>query len=294
LERGTPPLKPAPFAYVRAEALAHVHELLTEHGSAARLLAGGQSLMPALNMRLAAPSVLIDINALEDQAHIAVDANCIRIGALVRHAQLERSRLVSEALPLLSQAIMHVAHPAIRNRGTFGGSLALGDPAAELPACCLALEATMIAAGPEVERRIPAAEFFVDLYETALMPGEVLLGAEFAPRAADEHCAFVEIARRHGDYATVGVTLAARVAGGVATELRLVFFAIDRIPKLAASAASCLTRCTIDATALARAKDALRHDLDPLPDVYHGAQTKLHLAAVVLERALARLPLQRA
>ncbi len=279
---------------MRAQSLAHVHDLLTEHGSAARLLAGGQSLIPALNMRLAAPSVLIDINALQDHAQIAADADCIRIGALVRHAQLERSDLVAAALPLLSRAIVHVAHPAIRNRGTFGGSLALGDPAAELPACCLALEATMIAAGPAGERHIPAAKFFVDLYETALTPDEVLIGVECAPIASDAHCAFIEIARRHGDYATVGLALEARIAEGMATELRLAFFAIDRVPRLAPLAASCLPRCAIDAAALARAKDALRQDLDPLPDVYHGAHTKLHLAGVVLERALATLPLQHA
>jgi len=287
-------LKPAPFAYVRAQALAQVHELLTEHGPAARLLAGGQSLVPALNMRLAAPSVLIDINPLVDYAYIATDADRIRIGALVRHAQLERSELVAEALPLFSRAIVHVAHPAIRNRGTLGGSLALGDPAAELPACCLALEATLIAAAPAGERRIPAAEFFVDLYETALKPDEVLLGVECAPRAADAHCPFLEIARRHGDYATVGLALEARITEGIATELRLAFFAMDRVPRLAPAAASCLTHCAIDAAALARAKDALRQDLDPMPDVYHGAQTKLHLAGVVLQRALAMVPLQRA
>jgi carbon-monoxide dehydrogenase medium subunit len=277
---------------VRAQTLAQVHALMTEHGAQARLLAGGQSLVPALNMRLAAPSLLIDINALTDYAHIVAGPHRVRIGALVRHAELERSELVRAALPLFSHAIVHVAHPAIRNRGTLGGSLALGDPAAELAACCLALDATMVAAGPSGERLIPAGAFFVDLYETALAPDEVLLGIECA-RAADRRCAFVEIARRQGDYATVGLALEARMHEGVATELRLAFFAIDRVPKLAVQAASCLTQRPIDAAALARAKEALREDLDPLPDAYHGAGTKLHLAGVVLERALAALASER-
>jgi carbon-monoxide dehydrogenase medium subunit len=287
-------LKPAPFGYVRAEAVSQVHELLAEHGAQARILAGGQSLVPALNMRLATPSVLIDINALQDYAHISAGEDRICIGALVRHAQLERSQLIAQALPLLSQAVAHVAHPAVRNRGTIGGSLALGDPAAELTACCVALDATIIAGGPERERRIPAAEFFVDLYETALEPHEMLLGVECAPLAADAHCAFAELAWRHGDYATVGLALHARIDQGIAREMKPVFFAVDRVPRLAANAALCLTGGPVNAAALGRAREALRHDLDALPDVYHGAQTKLHLAGVVLERALGTLPLQRA
>lgn len=286
-------MKPAPFAYVRAETLDQVHELLAQYGPDAKLLAGGQSLVPALNMRLATPAVLIDINGLGEHGGIVATGEQVRIGALVRHAQLERSALVAETLPLLAQAIGYVAHPAVRNRGTFGGSIALADPAAELPACCLALDATFIAAGPKGERAIRAEQFFRDLFETDLAPDEVLLGARCSRLGTDEHCAFLEIARRHGDYATAGVAVKARIVDGLASELRLAFFAIDRFPKLAARAAACLTQRSLDGGAIAEAKAALRDDLEPMADVYHGAQTKLHLAGVALERALCALPLRR-
>jgi carbon-monoxide dehydrogenase medium subunit len=285
-------VKPAPFAYVRAQALVHVHELLERYGPDAKLLAGGQSLLAALNMRLASPGVVIDINGLDDHAGIGIHDESIRVGALVRHAQLERSRPVADAVPLLAEAIAHVAHPAIRNRGTFGGSLALADPAAELPACCLALDATLIVASAAGERRIRAADFFLDLFETALGPRDVLLGAEFTRLRPDEHCAFVEIARRHGDYAAAGIAVKARIVDGVASELRLAFFAIGRTPTLAEATASSLVGRVPDRNALAAAKAALRQDLEPMPDLYHGVQTKLHLAGVVLERALAALPLR--
>jgi carbon-monoxide dehydrogenase medium subunit len=286
-------LKPAPFAYVRAESLAHVHALLAEHGEEAKLLAGGQSLVPALNMRLATPSLLVDINGLDGLGRVDAGPDEIAIGALVRHAEIERSARVAEALPLLSRAIVHVAHPAIRTRGTFGGSIALADPAAELPACCLALDASFVVASSAGERRIPASAFFLDLFETALAPDEVLLRAQIPRLAPGEHCAFMEIARRHGDYASAGVALKARIDEGVATELRLAFFGVGRVPRLAPMAAACLAGRALDAAALARAKEALRSELEPMADTYHTADTKLHLAGVVLERALAALPLAR-
>lgn len=286
-------VKPAPFAYVRAQSLAHVHELLARHGADAKLLAGGQSLVPALNMRLACPAVLIDINGLDRYAHIEHHADRVRIGALVRHTGIEHSPELARAAPLFTKAVAHVAHPAVRNRGSFGGSLALADPAAELPACCLALDATLIVAAAAGERRVRAVDFFRDMFETALGPQDVLLGAECMPAAPDEHCAFVEIARRHGDYASAGLAVKARIADGVASELRLAFFAIGRVPKLATTAAGCLTQRPLDRAALAQAKAALRHDLAPLSDLEHGVQTKMHLADVVLERALAELPLRR-
>ena len=278
---------------MRAETLAHVHALLAAHGAEAKLLAGGQSLVPALNMRLATPSLLIDINGLDAYAHIDATVDEIAIGALVRHAGIERSALLAEALPLLPQAIAQVAHPAVRTRGTLGGSLALADPAAELPACCLALDARFVAASSAGERSIPVGEFFLDLFETALAPHEVLLGARIPRLAPGEHCAFVEIARRHGDYATAGVALKARIAEGIATGLRIVFFGVGRVPRLATRTAACLAGRAFDAAALAHAKEALRTELEPMADVDHGAETKLHLAGVVLERALAALPLGR-
>jgi aerobic carbon-monoxide dehydrogenase medium subunit len=244
-----------------------VFELLARPG--AKLLAGGQSLVPALNMRLAAPELLIDITALGELKTIVRTSTGLRIGALVTHAMLERSPQVAEQAALLSQAAAQVAHPAIRNRGTLGGSLALADPAAEYPACALALEATFLIAGARGERRLPAREFFRGLFETDIRADEVLIGAEF-PRA--ERSVFLELARRHGDYAIVGI---AAVAHGASR--RFAFCGVGATPVLAQGASR--------ASSLDAALQALRQDLDPPADLYHTSATKLHLAGVLLSRA---------
>src|SRR5207247_4276939 len=153
--------------------------LLQKHGDDARVLAGGQSLVPMLNFRVTAPKVLVDINRIGSLAGIKVTKGFVRIGALARHVELERSADIARHLPLVAQAMPHIAHPAIRNRGTFGGSCALADPAAELPACALALGATFVAAGKKGERRIAARDFFKGLYATALQAGELLGAAGF-------------------------------------------------------------------------------------------------------------------
>jgi len=235
----------------------------------ARILAGGQSLIPSLNMRLATPELLVDITGLRELASISRTANGLRIGALVTHAILERSPEVAEDIPLLAQAAAEVAHPAIRNRGTLGGSLALADPAAEYPACALALEATIVLAGPRGERRVPASRFFQGLFETDIQPGELLIAAEF-PRA--DRSVFLELARRHGDYAIVGI--AAVESKGAR---RFAYCGVGATPVLAAGASR--------ATTLDAALQALRQDLHPVADLYHSAATKLHLAGVLLSRA---------
>jgi len=282
-------LKAPAFAYVRAETLEHVHEVLARFGAEAKLLAGGQSLVPALNMRLAAPAVLIDINTLSELNRIEERTDGLRIGALTRHASLEHSALVAEHLPAIAQAMPHVAHVAIRNRGTLGGSLAFADPNAELPACCLALGASMIASSVRGERRIAAEAFFVDLYETALAPDEILIAVEFPRRPARERQIFMELARRHGDYATGGLALAVQMTDGVVAGMQAAFLGAHRTPKLAQRAARCLVGQALGADALETAREALREDLDPLADIYHTAATKLHLAGVLFERALDRL-----
>ena len=220
-------------------------------------------------MRLAAPELLVDITGLRELASIERRANALRIGALVTHATLERSREVAEHAPLLAQAAAEVAHPAIRNRGTLGGSLALADPAAEYPACALALEATLVLAGPRGERRVAARDFFRGLYETDVRPGELLVAAEF-PRI--ERSVFLELARRRGDYAIVGIA-------GVANKGARCFAycGVGPTPVLATNASR--------ATTLDAALQALRQDLNPAADLYHSAATKLHLAGVLLSRA---------
>jgi len=269
-------LKAPSFAYARPRALAEALELLARHGEAARVLAGGQSLIPSLNMRLSAPALLVDINGLAELKGIKAGKDTIRIGALTTHTEIERSEAVRQHLPLLAEAVRHVAHPAIRNRGTIGGSLALADPAAEYPACVLALDATLVVRGGKGDRRVKAADFFKGLFETALEPGELLAAVEFRMPGKDERSAFFELARRHGDYAIVG--LAAFAGNG--TKRFAYFGAADR---------AVLAHNAAKAKDLESAKAALARDLRPPADLYHSSETKLHLARVLLERAWTRL-----
>jgi carbon-monoxide dehydrogenase medium subunit len=266
-----------------------VFDALDEHGEEARLLAGGQSLMPALNMRLAQPAILVDINHVAELRGIAeAGGGRIRIGALTRHAELGRAALVRERLGLLHDAVPHIAHPAIRNRGTFGGSLALADPAAELPACAVALGAEILLASRRGLRRVQAAEFFRGLYETARRPDEVVAGAEFPPARGGERSVFLELARRRGDYAMVGLAARATVDGGVARDLRLVFLGVAAKPALAGAAAAAASGRK-PAEAIPAAQEALAGDLDPVGDLHADPATKLHLARMLLGSALRAL-----
>jgi carbon-monoxide dehydrogenase medium subunit len=240
-------------------------------------------------MRLAAPQLLIDINGLDALAGIRFDGRVVRIGALTRHRALERSPLVAQHLPLVHRAMPHVAHAAIRNRGTFGGSIAYADPAAELPACCVALDAQFVLASRRGERRVAARDFFRGLYETALQPDEVLVAGEFPARAAGERAAFGELARRHGDFAIVGLAAHARGADRVLSALRLVFFGVGAQPVMATAAAAELEGRPHSAETVARARAALAQDLDPVDDIHHSAATRMQLARVLLERVLDEL-----
>jgi carbon-monoxide dehydrogenase medium subunit len=264
-------LKAAAFAYAKPSSVAQALELLERHGEAARVLAGGQSLIPSLNMRLSSPALLVDIGGLAELKQISIRGQRLSIGALVTHSTLERSPEVAKHVPLLAQAVPHVAHAAIRNRGTIGGSLALADPAAEYPACALALDAQIVLRGSKGERRVRAQDFFKGLFETDLGPGEIVAAAEFPLAGPGERSVFLELARRHGDYAIVGL------AAFRGAETRLAFLNVGPTAVLAKGAASKKT--------LAEAKEALKKDLAPTPDLYNSAATKLHLAGVLLERA---------
>jgi carbon-monoxide dehydrogenase medium subunit len=279
-------MKPSPFAYAKPSSLNQVFDLLAAHGDGARLLAGGQSLIPTLNLRLSAPALLIDINGLGQLSGIAVDGDVIRIGALTRHSAVERSPDIARHLPLIAEAMRHIGHPAIRNRGTFGGSLAFADPAAELPACSVALDATLVLASRTGRRRVAAREFFKGLYATALQPGEILLGAEFPALAPGYRSRFAELSRRHGDYAMVGLATHGRVAGGKVSDLRLVFFGVGTKPVIAAEATRLLEGEPVTNDRLGRAAAALAHDLDPPDDLNGTGATKRHLAAVLLQRVI--------
>jgi len=280
-------VKAPSFAYAKARNIAEVFDLLDKHGEDARILAGGQSLMPTLNFRLSKPAVLIDINGLSDLSGIRETANAISIGALTRHATVEASPLIAKHVPLVAAAMPHIAHPAIRNRGTIGGSLALADPAAELPACAVALGATMIVRGRKAERRVPASSFFKGLFSTEIGAGEILAAVEFPKATADDRFAFDELARRHGDYAIVGVAAAGQRSGVGFANLNLVYFGIGSGPVAASAAAAALAKGGF--AALDAAKTALDGELDPTGDLNGSPAAKRHLAGVLLRRVAARL-----
>jgi carbon-monoxide dehydrogenase medium subunit len=281
-------MKASAFAYARATSVANALELLIAHGERAKVLSGGQSLLPAMNLRLAAPELIIDIGELAELRGVVVKAGVLTIGALTRHADLLKSPEIAAHAPLLTDAVAHVAHPAIRNRGTIGGSLAHADPASELPACMLTLGAAIIARGPSGERRIAASEFFTGIYETVLTQQELLVAVELpvAPKNATHF--FHEFARRHGDYAIVGLAAQAFVEDGRFTDLRLGFFAVGDRPLLARSAGK-LVDVAITPAVLSGAFSALDEELDPLEDHQATPVMRRHLAKVLLGRCVSSL-----
>src|SRR6478672_1303421 len=214
-------MKASAFSYVRATSVGNAIELLVAHGERARVLAGGQSLMPAMNLRLLTPEWIVDIGRLSELRGISVSGGLVRIGALTRHADVLNSPELAAHAPLLTEAVAHIAHPAIRNRGTIGGSLAHADPASELPACMVALDASIVVQGQGGERRVAAADFFKGIYETALSARELLITVELPVSPKNATHFFSEFARRHGDYAITGLAARAVVEDDVFTDLRL-------------------------------------------------------------------------
>jgi carbon-monoxide dehydrogenase medium subunit len=277
-------MKPAPFRYEKPETLEEVFSLLAEHGDDARLLAGGQSLLATLNMRLSVPALLIDITGLDALRGIAVDGDKLRVGALTTHAAVKASSDVTESAPLLAQTMPYIAHPAIRNRGTIGGSLANADPAAELPSCMLALDAEMEIAGASGKRVVPAAEFFHGLYETDLEQGEVLTSVFIPVTTAGYRSGFSEFSRRSGDFAMAGLAARARFDGEVAADVRLAFCGVDIRPVRATAAEQALEGKPVTAEQIEEAKARLADDLDPPDDLQATGEMKLHLSRVLVER----------
>ena len=282
-------MKPAPFAYVRAESLDDVFRVLDEGGDGARILAGGQSLMATLNMRLSAPEVLVDIGRVTGLAGIEDAGDSLRIGAMTRHVEVETSALVAEHAPLVASAMPHIAHPAIRNRGTFGGSIAFADPAAELPACAVALGARMSIAGRGGTRTVEADAFYRGLYETALGPGEVLTAVEVPKIAPGWKSGFMELARRHGDYAIIGLAAHVEVEGARFGGGRLVFFGAGDRPIPAVRTAALLEGEAWSDALAARLADSLKEELDPFEDLNADAAMRRHLAGVLVRRTVAPL-----
>jgi carbon-monoxide dehydrogenase medium subunit len=281
-------MKASAFSYARATSVGNALELLVTHGDGAKVLSGGQSLMPAMNLRLLSPEILVDIGDLVELKGIERKGDVLRIGALTRHVDLLKSVEIAAHAPLLTEAIAHVAHPAIRNKGTLGGSLAHADPASELPACMLALNATIIVRGPAGERRIAAEDFFTGIHETALSAQELLIAVEVPVSQKDSVHFFHEFARRHGDYAIVGVAAQAVMQGGVFGDLRLAFFAVGDRPVLAEAVAR-LIGVAVTPEMLANASTALGEELDPQEDQQASPAMRRHLAKVLLARCVSAL-----
>jgi carbon-monoxide dehydrogenase medium subunit len=290
-------MKPASFEYFRPQSLDEALSLLGEHGGDAKPLAGGQSLIPAMNFRLATPSVLVDLNGLPELSYIKDDSGDVKIGGMARQRAVERSRLVSERVPLIAETMPHIAHPAIRNRGTLGGSLAHADPAAELPAVMLALKARLIVSSTSGPREVPAEEFFVGLFSTAVQPGELLTEIRIPPRPKRSGFAFQEVSRRHGDFALVGAAAVVQLdEKGRCAEARIALLSVGDRPMLAEHAAKALAGQLPSADSIRAAADAAAtRDIDPSSDIHASARYRRQLANVltrrVLERAFARAAL---
>jgi len=271
-------MKPAEFRYEKPLSLAAAISLLAQEGLDVAALAGGQSLMPMMNFRVARPDVLVDLGGIAELSGIEATADTVRIGAMTRYSEAMSHPDLMRRLPLVTMALPHVAHSAIRNRGTFGGSLALADPAAEMPAVMRVLGARIHAAGPEGARAITADDFFRGVYETALEPGELITAIEVPTAVEGDRFGFHEVARRHGDYAMAGVAMALR-----GNEPSIAFFAVSDRPVRASVAEAVLAR---DPAAIDAAVEALA-EMEFAGDLNAGESMKRHLAGVVLRRAWA-------
>jgi carbon-monoxide dehydrogenase medium subunit len=282
-------MKSPHFGYLRAQSLRHACQLLSAHEGEAIALAGGQSLLPGLNMRLSSPRLLVDIGELPELKGMHFGEREVRLGALTRHFELLNCAMLRELVPLLPRAATHVAHAAIRNRGTLGGSLAYADPAAELPACAVALDATIIVAGLEGEREIKAEDFFVGLMETALQPGELIIAVRFPVCTPTTRYAFGEFARRHGDFAVAGVAICAETEERRIVAPRVVYFGCVDRAKVAPSVSSAVTGLSLAPTDVENIVDAVEQDLDPDDIPGWRADTRLRLAKEITRRAIGDL-----
>lgn len=279
-------MKAPKFSYVRAESVDHALELLNTHGEDGRILAGGQSLMPTLNMRLSQPEILIDINRIEALKGISLDGEMVVIGALTRHVDVLNSQIVKDHLPLIAEAMPHVAHVAVRNRGTIGGSVALADPAAEMPACILALGATLVVQSVNGRREIAAEEYFHGLYDTARAENELLIELRIPSQKSGNVSVFLELARRHGDFAIAGVAAYGKVTGKTIDDMRLVYFASEDKPTIGAHAIAALNGKEWSDETKEAVTTALENDLDPMANLNGSAAMKLHLQKVLTGRAI--------
>jgi len=283
-------MKPPPFDYEAPETLEEALRLLQQAGGEAKVLAGGQSLVPLLNMRLVRPSLIVDINRITGLDYLREEDGELAVGALARHRDVLASPLVRKGWPLLAEATAQVGHPAIRNRGTVCGSIAHADPAAEQPAVLCALDGRVVVAGPAGRREVPARDFFLTYLTTALEPEEIVVEARFPRLPPGSGAAFVEFARRHGDFAIVGVAAAVTLEDGQCREARIALVGVGGTPLRAREAEEMLRgrplRGPEGRSILQRAAQQVAASVEPPDDVHASARYRRHLAGVLTERAL--------
>lgn len=287
-------MKAPAFSYARPRQLADALALLDRHRDEARLLAGGQTLLATLNMRLSEPTLLIDLQAVTELKCLQIQGQVLRIGAMTTHSEIEASAEVARHLPLLAMAVPHIAHRAIRNQGTFCGSIAYGDPAAEWPACLLALDGVVVARSVNGERRIAAQDFYTGLYTTVLAPNEMIVACEIPLPTPFQRHAFDELSRRHGDYGVVGLAASVRLQEGLLGQVRLAWLGTGTMPQRSRGTEQVLEGQRLSPALLAQAQECLRNELQPEADLTHSAATKQHLAGVMLKRVLHTLTQQPA
>ncbi len=282
-------MKPAPFKYIAPSTLKEALDIMTRHGYDAKLLAGGQSLIPVMNFRLAQPAIIVDLNKVTELNQFRkTERGGLRIGPMVRHSQLEHSQTVAEFAPLVHETMPHIAHPQIRNRGTIGGSLAHADPAAELPVIMVALQARFRLQSADGERWVNAEDFYQALFTTALEPEEIIVEIAIPPMPRHAGYAFTEIARRHGDFAQVGAAALIKLdESGYCRQARLVFLNVGEIPMVADQAAALMIGQLPSSDLIAEtAMNAAQNEIEPAGDIHATTDYKRHLAYVLGKRAI--------
>ena len=279
-------MKLPPFDYEAPQTVSEALELLAEHGDEASVLAGGQSLIPLLALRLARPAVLIDINGLDELSGVSADDGWLAIGAMTREYVAEESDSVAEAVPLLAAALPLIGHEAIRSRGTIGGSLAHADPAAELPAVARALDAQFVVRGPAGMRVIPAEEWFEGFLTTSRGPDELLVEVRFPTAGPGTGVSFQEVARRHGDFAIVGLATSLTLSDGAISDARLAFAGLSDVPLRATAAEDLLAGQRPSAELFDEAARRATDDADPPADLQGSPEYRKTVAAALVRRGL--------
>jgi aerobic carbon-monoxide dehydrogenase medium subunit len=279
-------MKLPPFEYEAPTTVAEAIDLLAEHLDEASVLAGGQSLIPLLALRLARPEVLVDINGLAELSGVSATDGGVTIGAMTREYVAEESKVIADTVPLLAAALPLIGHEAIRSRGTIGGSLAHADAAAELPAVARALDAEFVVSGPSGMRVIPAAQWFEGYLTTARRPDELLVEIRFPTAGPGTGVSFQEVARRHGDFAIVGLAVSLVLSGGVISDARLAFAGVSDVPVRAAAAEDLLAGETPSAELFDEAARLATSDIDPPADLHGSSDYRKTVAATIVRRGL--------